>query len=451
MRRLIVGLLLAALPAAAWANGRPPQAIGLHFRPGNDNDIVLAATFGGLFSHDNGVTWSWVCESAIGYGGTFDPDYAVTPTGTVIATTFSGVQIDRDAGCTFALSSFGESYARNITATANGRIYVAMAYAGDATAIPPVPPDYKIYTSTDDAVSFDAGTTVGTSGESWTSIEAAASDPQRVYLTGYRLDGNSDKVHLLFRSDDGAQSFTPLAVTEFAVTDRSVLEIAAISPTDPDRVLLRVTWWNPAGVIGDAFYLTTNAGQAWTKVLETNDNARGVVLRANGDAIVATFRTGIHRSTDGGQVFSLVPGTVPEVYCLDERPNGELWACTDNYALPPFDHAVMKTTDLATWTGVMNFQRDIVGPVICPAGTVQQDCCTVNVDACQVAAPPTWCLLQSQLAIEAMPIDCSPPQPDAPGEMPKGTCCGAGAEPAGVGLMTLAVGLTLRRRRRRVA
>jgi uncharacterized protein (TIGR03382 family) len=446
-------LLVAAVPGHALANGRPPQTINLHFRPGHPDDILIAATFGALFSHDGGATWTWMCETAVGYGGTYDPDYAVSAGGAVFATTFDGLQIMTD-GCSFARpAAFGETFAAQVAEGPDGRVHVAISDKGDKFTQPPTPPDYKIYRSDNDGAAWDAGLAVGPGGESWTSFEVAPSDPDRLYLTGYRLDGPDEKDLLVFRSDDGGDSYQPLAVTPFAVTGRSDLQIAAISPTDPDRVLMRVTFWNPSGVVGDAFYLTTTGGDAWTHVLDLNDNAPGVVFRTSGDAVIGTNRSGIHRSTTGGASFELLPEPQPDVYCMREAPGGALWACTNNYDVAPLDAGVMSTTDLATWTSVMGFEEDILAPVDCASGTIQQDCCSVRVAACPVELTPEWCFLRAQLGILADPIDCPAVAPDAApgseGPPPPGSCCGAGAQPAATSLAVVLVGLAIGRRRRR--
>jgi MYXO-CTERM domain-containing protein len=460
MRRLVVGLplaacALAAVPGQVLANGRPPQTMGVHFRPGHPDEILLAATFGALFSTDGGDTWRWFCETAVGYGGTFDPDYAVSEGGTVFATTFDGVQIMSD-GCTFATSpTFGESFAGVVAEGPDGRVFLAMNYPGNELNVPPIPPDYKLYRSDNDGASWDAGTTVGTGGETWQSLEIAPSDPDRIYLTGYRLDKDAEKVRLLFRSDNGGTSYAPLSVGAFELTGRSDLKIAAISPLDPDRVLARVTWWNPSGVVGDAFYLTTNGGGAWTKVLELNDNAPGVTFLSSGDAVIGTFRSGVHHSTNQGASFSLLTTPQPNVYCLREAPDHSLWACTNNLDVPPFNNGLMRTTDLENWTPIMSFEEDIVGPVDCPAGTIQQDCCTVKVEACPFNITPEWCYLRAQLGILANPFECPTAFPDASmvgGESPvkPGSCCDiGGGQPAGAALLALVVGASLRRRRRR--
>jgi hypothetical protein len=452
-----VAAAVLAVSTSAWANGRPPQAMTLHVRPGNPADLVMGATFGAMVSHDAGATWQWFCEYAVGYGGMYDPDYAITAPGTIFATTFDGIQINRD-GCVFALSPFGVRNASQVAVDATGAVLVAMVYPGDETQIPPAPPDHKIYKSTTDGMTFDAGTAVGVGTETWISLETAPSDPQRIYLTGYRFESGM-KTLVLFRSDNGGTSYTPLPTTDFTpVSAASDIQIAAISTTDPDRLLMRVTKWS--GVIGDAFYLSTDAGAGWTKVLELTDEGHGVIFRANGDAVIGTSRSGVYRSTTGGASFTLIsapdpdagPTIGPEITCMVEIA-GEVWACTNNFQTAPFSYGVMKTTDLLSWTGVMTFQDGITGPVDCPVGTYQQDCCTVHVAACPAQNVSTWCFLQSQLGIHASPIDCIPAGEPTPPPPKGGGCCDASAPVGAAALPTLVIafGLTRRRRRSRVA
>src|SRR5687767_2452764 len=93
----VLALLLASA-ATAEANGRPPQSVKVVFRPGSTSDILLGVTFGLMITRDDAVTWRWVCESAVGFEGTFDPDYEFATDGSIWATTFDGLRNTRD-GC----------------------------------------------------------------------------------------------------------------------------------------------------------------------------------------------------------------------------------------------------------------------------------------------------------------------------------------------------------------
>src|SRR4051812_5177786 len=112
MRRPIVSPLRALAmvasllcPAVALANGRPPLTNGVHFRPGDNQSLYVATTFGLLVSHDDGCSFRWICEQNIGYGGTFDPKYRIATDGTIFATTYSGLRVSRDGGCSFTTAT----------------------------------------------------------------------------------------------------------------------------------------------------------------------------------------------------------------------------------------------------------------------------------------------------------------------------------------------------------
>ena len=79
MRRFALGSLVLAsstmtMVGSAAANGRAPNTSTINFRHGHETDIAAGLTFGLVFSHDNGATWHWMCEAAVGYGGMYDPD-----------------------------------------------------------------------------------------------------------------------------------------------------------------------------------------------------------------------------------------------------------------------------------------------------------------------------------------------------------------------------------------
>jgi hypothetical protein len=439
---IVATLVVAGLAAPAWGNGRRATQIELHFRPGHADDILLAATYGAVFSHDGGLTWRWLCETAVGYGGDYDPDYTYTASAATFATTYDGMTIARD-DCVFATGPLGVTIPRQIALDRDGVLLVAMSDSG--VDEPPRPADYRIYRSIDDGMTWNAGVTAGIGGEVWQSMEFAPSDPLRVYLTGHRLTGTTTFV--MFRSDDGGASFAPLSVAAFAVDDDSRLEIAAISPVDPDRVLVRVKGWGPT--VGDAFWLSIDAGVSWTEVLRVGDNARAVVFRASGEVVIGSLGAGIHRSIDHGETFTELTSDHPDVTCFREHPTtGEVWACTENLAQPPFDYSVMKTTDFATWTGVMRLQ-ELAGPVECPGGTVQQECCACNSDACTEENPPQWPLMAAQYGIPNNHVCPGDAMPDAaPVGRPPDSCCGVTGDEPSTGLLVVLVISALRTPRR---
>ena len=77
MLRYAVALALVLRFAPAAANGRPPVTNGVYVHPSDPQSILVRTTFGLLVSRDGGCSFRWICEQNVGYGGTYDPHYAI--------------------------------------------------------------------------------------------------------------------------------------------------------------------------------------------------------------------------------------------------------------------------------------------------------------------------------------------------------------------------------------
>jgi photosystem II stability/assembly factor-like uncharacterized protein len=408
MRKLVLaGVALVVAAGIALANGRPPGTSTINFKQGNDNEIAAGMTFGLLVSHDGGLNWDYMCEDAVGYGGMYDPDYAFSSTGALGATTFDGLQIQRDM-CTFSLTSLAPAapnvkFFSAITLGPDHALYAAASNMGG---------DSKVYKSTDDGLTFPQSTKPAQDGDWWQSIEVAPSNANRVYLAGYRFSGT--KSFLLFRSDNGGVSFAPLPLTAFTLMPNSTLEIAGVSKTNPDVVFAQVRLED--NTISDALYVSTNAGQTWKRILGKGA-AIAFLVRKSGEIVAGTKDLGTVKSIDNGTTWQDVTGA-PHIGCLAENAAGEVWACTQNFATmttPSDGFGIMKSTNLTSWAGVLKFQ-DIRAPVSCAPGTVQHDKCDAQL----------WCGLCLQLG-------CDPKRPcpgfgadggtDGPRVKDPGGCC----------------------------
>ena len=437
-RTALAALLVAGMATSALANGRPPGTSTINFRKGHQTDVLAGMTFGALISHDSGATWHYICEDAIGYGGMYDPDYVFTASNKLFATTFNGLKINTD-GCTFNPTPLAEKFVSSEELAPDDSIYVGMAD----------PHDSDIYKSTDDGTTFPAMTMPGKINDWWQSISIAPSDAQRVYMTGYRFNqnpvdgGDALKEFLLFKSSDAGGGWVPMSQTGITTSQVSTIEVAGIGKSDPNLVYIRVTVVN--GTVGDALYRSSDAGATWTQILALGDSLRAFAVRGNGDIVAATPTLGAQVSHDKGATWMALVNP-PHLNCLVENDQGELWGCTQNFGTqnaPGDNYGIMKTTDLATWTGVLRYQ-DILAPVACPAGTVQHDKC----------ATTSWCATVQQLGITSTAVNCGTPAADIPadtsgdGGTKKGCCStGDGAAP-GTLLLGLALGAVILRKRR---
>ena len=441
-----VALLLAAFVATASANGRPAGTSSIHFRQGMEREIAAGLTFGLVISKDDGATWHWICEDAIKYAGVYDPIYTYTSSGALFATTFDGALVNRN-DCAFENTALGAGvFASTMQQGPDGAVYMAVSQPqnppGDAG-------DAKIYRSTDNGLTFPVSANPGQVGDWWDSIFVAPSNPQRVYLTGYRLNSGDPRVQLLFRSNDGGATYTPMGTTGLAFSNDSTIDVVGVDKMNPDIVYAQVDFLTP-GVVGEAIFKSTDGGATWAKIFEKGS---GLVFlaRASGELVAASQSEGLYRAAAGTTTFTEVVGA-PHINCLAEKATGEVWACTQNFGAPgvPADGAgIMKSSDLTTWSNVLVYQ-DIQGPVACEVGTLQRDAC---VDK-EVSGSTNWCTLRRQLGIAADPTCCAPlgdePVPACLAVPEEPGCCDTSGTGAKTGLLaSLFVGSLLLRKRRR--
>ena len=427
VRPAVVAASLAALVATAAANGRPPLTNGVFFRPGDAQSIYVRSTFGLLVSHDDGCSFRWVCEKAIGYGGEFDPKYAIATDGTIFATTFTGLRVSRDGGCTWSTAPVGpgEIWVDAITIGPTGDVWVATAESAAPN---------NVYRSTDGGETFTARGMLSPTVW-WKSVKVAPSDPQVVYVAGYQVAGAPTA--RLYRSDNAGEAWTehPLfgeqrdpPTMKFGSTP--IVLVAAIDPDDPNIVLLTSIEANPPK--GDRLYRSTDGGVTFTQVLATTDKIRDVFYATDGSVYVATLGSGGYRSTNRGAAFSPLAAP-PQLGCLGQRSDGTLVGCGANWE-PDFK-AVARTTDAASWQKVFRFV-ELAGPVQCAPGTTVASMCE-----------PLWPSLKELFGATG-PGMC-PAVPDDPPKKPiaGGGCCDAGRSSSSGLLVAGVVALALRRRR----
>ncbi|HEU4729917.1 MAG TPA: hypothetical protein VFT22_18600 [Kofleriaceae bacterium] len=444
MRRIALAVLvLAAVPRGAPANGRPPATSSISFQQGNDREIAVGLTFGLVLSHDGGKTWAWICEDAIGYSGIYDPHYSLAPTGTLFATSYNGIQVMRD-GCTFSPTPAGTAFASAGLLASDQTYYYAISQPADPSS--QIAADFGLYKLTGDGTVLAPLAPPTQAVSWWQTLAVAPSDPQRLYLTGYNfVPGAVDnaKAPLLFRSEDGGASWRqiPLDPTQVQMMSKSVIDIVAIDPRNPDHLYARVEVED--NTLSDAVYRSLDKGETWTRIEGKHTTINAFLARANGDLVLGTQAVGAEVSHDDGATWTPLEGA-PHITCLSENAAHEVWACTQNYmfsSLPPDGAGVMKSTDLATWTRVLRYE-DLTDTVSCAPGTPQHDICDGR-----------WCGVCAQLGCNPSPAYNCPvamevPITPAPG---KAGCCDTGSGGATALALGLGIGTLLLRPRRRVA
>jgi MYXO-CTERM domain-containing protein len=429
MCRLAVAAAVACAAGTAWANGRPPFTNGVAFRPGDAQSIYVRTTFGFLISRDDGCHFDWVCEQNVGYGGQFDPKYAIATDGTIFATTFTGLRVSRDGGCSFATATatlpvgdpnrIADLWIDALEIGPTGEVWVGTSESGKPN---------DVYRSTDNGTSFQhAGMQSPTIF--WKSIKIARSDPRRIYITGYQV-APAPLAHLLHSVDDGAHWIeSPLANVMFGSTP--LVYAMAVDATNADVVFVISAGANPPN--GDRLYRSTDAGQTLAEVLVTTQPIADVVIRDAANVAVATGPGGSFVSTNGGMTFSAMANP-PQLLCLGQRSDGQLFGCGQNW--DPDFKAVSRSTDAASWQKVFRFV-ELDGPLACPAGTAEHDVCA-----------PLWPGLRDQFGSTGSTcgLASDPPAGEPPAKK-SGGCCEVDGGPGGLVVALGAGGLLLRRRR----
>jgi hypothetical protein len=418
--RLIAHILLAVgFVGAAHANGRPAATNGVVFRPNDNTALYVRATFGLLISTD-GCAFRWVCEQSIGYGGEFDPDYAIASDGTIFATTFNGLRVSRDGGCSFETATaelppgapgrVAEISIEAVDIGPTGEVWVVTGQAGTIN---------DVLRSTDNGVTFSSRNLMSET-IFWKSIAVAPSDPRRVYVTGFEAVNGGPVTHVL-TSDNGGDTWTPLPVTSLA----PILLVAAVDPVDPRKLFLR----SGATNISDHLYRTTDGGATFTEVLTLTEEIHDVLIKGASTVLVTTASRAVYRSDDGGASFAPVAGG-PGLGCLGLKPDGTVIGCAGD-----LDDlmAVGQSPDAADWNKILRFS-ELAGALDCPAGTPTHDVCDLEL----------WPVLEQQFGVTGPTQGpCAVPQPDTGG----GCCESGGASPFGLALIALATLWTIGRKR----
>lgn len=425
--RSTLGMLLVAsiaLSRHADANGRPATTNGVYFQPNDPQTILIRSTFGPLLSRDDGCTFRWLCEQNVGYGGTFDPKYAIAADGALFATTFDGLRVSRDGGCSFTTAVAAGTFVDALDIGPSGEVWAGTADSAQGNSL---------LRSSDNGMTF---TPVGTFSPllSWRSVKVAPSDAQTVYASGSEFmqpsDAGTTFSGQLYVTSDGGQNWTPSPLTGVSFGPTQLITVAAIGPANPMLVYLLSV--ESAGS-GDRLYRSTDAGATFTEVLATTGPINSVVIVDADTVIAAAATSGTFRSDDGGVTFAQILDA-PRLGCLGKRSDGLFVGCAANW--DPDWMAVGRSPDGMSWEKIFRFV-EFAGALECAPGTTGNDTC----------AEQLWPPLRDQFDVKGPSCgaagDAGTPAPKSEG------CCNTQPEMPEGALVALTVLCILMRPRRR--
>jgi hypothetical protein len=281
---VLAGVVLGAVPGRALANGRYPLSQQFLVSPADASELYLRTTYGILASRDTGASWSWICETGVGYDTGDDPMMGVFADGTVVAAASSGLYVTHDAGCGWAAApSLGDRYVRDVAfdAAKQTGFVVTLLVEQNGTY------DSVVWRSSDSAATWTAlGPPIAPSAIPFT-IDVAPSDPSRLYVSAADVSvvdagpSRQDAPGIILRSRDGGVTWEQRPIP--GTTRQSAPYIGAVHPTNPDVLFVRVRGeWDGENPVQSALLLSEDAGDTWRELFRANADMLGFAVSGDG-------------------------------------------------------------------------------------------------------------------------------------------------------------------------
>ena len=399
-----VGSLAALSSGAAAADGgRFPSPNRVLFSPSDPNLVVARATYGILPSHDNGSSWSYLCDDALGLPATSvdDPEIALTAGNALIAglpAPLQGLDVSPDVGCSWSCVGgplANQTIADNVVRPDKPHVVLAVTstYAASDAAVAFY--NSQVFQSTDDGAHWTAlGNPIDPSllVRTIDVSRADASGNFSIYLSGTRGYGSGRTASLLVSTDEG-RTWTEHLLQVFDPATEDSVYLGGVDPTDPKRVYLRSSAAFSGG--RSRLFMTTDGGGSFTTPMTFQIPEQQAIDTVTGEALAFALspdgsKVYVGTKGDGLFVASRAEGVFRKtspiaVWCLATRKQ-ELWVCSveaSTYAIgTPFVIGV-TTDDGAHFTSKLPTIATLCGPLSCATGTRTSLGCNATVSGGQ--------------------------------------------------------------------
>jgi hypothetical protein len=455
---ILAGGALLFVSAPAAANGRFPLANQIVFSPTDPNLIVLRTSYGILPSHDNGATWQYVCEGALGIGPStlLDPSIGLTHDNSLLAGVELGLNVSPDVGCNW--NCIGGPLAGALIAdlavrpdSPSGAVAITGTYVVNADSGQELH-DSRVFETTDDGVTWTAlGGAIDPAVSVYT-IDVTKTDPNRLYVSGTRGFG-LDRTASLFVSKDKGQTWAerPLPSLEFDPATEDEIFIGGVDPTNADRLYLRSSGLSTGGRSRlTAVTLAADGTPAFStaRIFDVEAGPAGITgellgfaLSSDGSKVyVGSQQEGIWVAEAADLAFHQKNAKV-HVQCLATR-GSELWACA-----PAEDGFVagVSLDDGQTFSAKLPLIGSLSGAVAC-APSATGSACGEDANASQCGtAFEAFCGQYTCGAPSTTSLDASPNRSSSSCDL--AVVGGGGA--AGFCAAFSLIGIAVKRRRRR--
>ena len=333
--------------------------------------LAIRATFGVLVSRDSGKTWDWICEKAMGYGGSIeDPSIALTSGPGLLVGTQEGLATSADA-CSWTLfPSLGSPILDLVVKKDDSKAAIALvAVAGKVDDAGNATYQNILYVTKDSGVTWaplgapiDPLLLVQT-------VEVAKSDAHRIYVSGTSYRANGADAVILMSTDDGAH----FARHTFPLADNEVAPfISAVDPTNADRVYIRV---QSSG--GSRLVVSDDGGVTFKDKFTTTGPMLGFALSEDGSKVyLGGIEDGLFEASRTDLVFTQKSKT--QAQCLVVN-HGVLYACSNENS----GFAIgTSTDDGATFTPLLHLGC-VRGALTCASADASANQCAADFPALQ--------------------------------------------------------------------
>ncbi len=309
---LLLGLGVWGASAQALANGRFPGARQIALHPTDPSTLLLRTTFGQMLTSDGGASFHWICEEAIGYGGTQDPAALITSTGALLNAAYEGTSVSLDGGCSFAFpEGLAKRYGLDLALDASLPSRALLTVAADISNKLPS----QLWETLDGGKIWVKKSDIP-QGFFPQNIDVARPDGQRVYVTGLRDTNGSNQASLL-RSIDGGATWE---MRDLPLEKAKSAYLSAIDPLDASRIYVRVE-----GADEDTLLRSDDGGDSYQPLASLEGGMLGFALSPDGSRVAIGGPTGgvLVASRNNGD---FVQQSATPITCLTWAPDG-LLAC----------------------------------------------------------------------------------------------------------------------------
>jgi hypothetical protein len=448
----------------ARANGRMPAGHQLVVSPIDPNTLVLETTFGLLFSHDQGATFGWVCESPIGYGdgGVQDPSIGITSR-FVLGGVREGVSISPDQGCSWTFP-VRDAVVDLVVRPDDPHTALALTstFSGVGDAGQNVYTTRVLVTHDDGATWAQQGVPIDPAVQVET-IEVARSDPGRIYIGGVShepgVEGGSDRVAVVLASTNAGTSYalTAIPLASPFETTQGAAYVSAVDPSNAQRVYVRI-----GDYVVDRLLVSDDGAMTFRTVFQAKGPLLGFALSNDGSKVYVGGPTdGVQLAPgfagDAGAPLQFAQRSTASVSCLTWSA-GTLYACMGEPQNRYLQQLGASSDDGRSFAPRFLFAC-MDGPLACPGGAVAAQCAPglpllqAAIGLCPEGGADASDDASSPAPEGGEPDGASPDDAGRGGAHPptKSASCGCSAGDARAGGMSLAAmgGAVLLLRRRR--